>query len=167
MKPTIEYMRALLAILDENVSLRSELAAAKDRADGLFRDLERMTLKLIDAEKALDQNEHIVVLSDNGWSVEHLVECRHIPNGMTKCAVHEALAVFSDELLDDHGYGRFRLVGWDDDYPMLAPVAESQEVFPAPGEMLTPGPAAQAVAQAIAQAPFNPFALEDDCDADD
>lgn len=75
----------------------------------------------------LNQTEHVIDLAESGWSIEHLVECRRIPNGMTKCAVHEALNVFSDELLDDHGYGRFRLIGWDDDYPMLAPIAQSEE----------------------------------------
>lgn len=76
----------------------------------------------------LAQQEHVVDLAEKGWAIEHLVECRRIPNGMTKCALHEALNVFSSKLLEEHGYGRFRLVGWEDDFPLLAPVPDAERV---------------------------------------
>ncbi len=84
------------------------------------QDTEALVAEVERLRGELGQTEHVVVLADTGWAVEHLAECRRIPNGMTKCAVHEALDDLSDELLDEYGYGRFRLVGWDDDYPLLA-----------------------------------------------
>lgn len=37
-------------------------------------------------KEALHQDEHIIVFSDDGWSIQHLVECR--PD-MTKCEIHK------------------------------------------------------------------------------
>lgn len=124
--------------LDSNhreLMVRANRAALTAAAPLMHAELRTENERL---REALNQTEHVVELTESGWSVEHLAECRRIPNGMTKCAVHEALAVFSDELLDDHGYGRFRLVGWDDDYPMLALVADSEEVHPILASELRP-----------------------------
>lgn len=130
-----EIIARLLATIDErdehlhtqekiNVGAITNLmvSATKRRAE-----LSDATARIATLEAALGQTEHVVVLSDDWWAVEHLPECRRIPNGMTKCAVHEALAVFAEELFHEHRSGRFRLVGWDDDYPLLALAAPPED----------------------------------------
>ena len=37
-------------------------------------------------KEALHQDGHIIIFSDDGWSIQHLVECR--PD-MTKCEIHK------------------------------------------------------------------------------
>ena len=84
----------------------------KQPADGILYDLNRLeevVLTFIDDPKwlndfavaltiralkteietlkeALHQEEHIIIFTDDGWSVQHLVECR--PD-MTKCEIHK------------------------------------------------------------------------------
>lgn len=42
--------------------------------------------KVAKLEEALHQDGHIVVFTEDGWSIQHLVECR--PD-MTKCEIHK------------------------------------------------------------------------------
>lgn len=50
------------------------------------KDHRRVLIKRVaDLESALHQDEHYCTFDDNGWSIEHLVECRPY---MTKCEFH-------------------------------------------------------------------------------
>ena len=37
-------------------------------------------------KEALHQDEHVIIFTDDGWSIQHLVECR--PD-MTRCEIHK------------------------------------------------------------------------------
>lgn len=76
------------------VEMRNALPALLDEVDAL--------------REALGQTDHFIVLTEDGWSIEHLVSCR--PD-MTKCAYHREA---------DRHYrarppvrGRFRILGLD------------------------------------------------------
>lgn len=56
-----------------------EIKACIDWADQVEDDNEKL-------RKALHQDVHVIVFSDDGWSIQHLVECR--PD-MTKCEIHK------------------------------------------------------------------------------
>lgn len=48
--------------------------------------LNTMADKVVQLEEALHQDEHIIIFTEDGWSIQHLVECR--PD-MTKCEIHK------------------------------------------------------------------------------
>ena len=48
--------------------------------------LNEMSKEVANLEEALHQDGHIIIFSDDGWSIQHLVECR--PD-MTKCEIHK------------------------------------------------------------------------------
>lgn len=61
-------------------------------------------------QNALDQTDHFIVFTDDGWSIEHLVSCR--PD-MTSCPIHKQAQVkFGNE---DQGLrGRFKVSSSED-----------------------------------------------------
>jgi len=48
--------------------------------------LNAMSSEVVKLEEALHQDGHIIFFSEDGWSIQHLVECR--PD-MTKCEIHK------------------------------------------------------------------------------
>jgi len=48
--------------------------------------LNEMSSEVAKLEEALHQDGHIVIFTEDGWSIQHLVECR--PD-MTKCEIHK------------------------------------------------------------------------------
>lgn len=45
-----------------------------------------MSKEVAKLEEALHQDGHIIIFTEDGWSIQHLVECR--PD-MTKCEIHK------------------------------------------------------------------------------
>lgn len=45
-----------------------------------------MSNEVVKLEEALHQDGHIILFTEDGWSIQHLVECR--PD-MTKCEIHK------------------------------------------------------------------------------
>jgi len=56
------------------------IAHARTDVPALVAEVERLW-------EALNQSAHVIAFDDDGWSIEHLVECR--PH-MTRCAYHRA-----------------------------------------------------------------------------
>ena len=55
---------------------------------------------------ALNQTSHYLVLSENGWGIEHLVSCRL--SGLTNCEIH-LLADNNSEMFREWTYGRYEI----------------------------------------------------------
>lgn len=55
---------------------------------------------------ALNQTSHYLVLSENGWGIEHLVSCRL--SGLTNCEIH-LLADNNSEMFQEWTYGRYEI----------------------------------------------------------
>ncbi len=55
--------------------------------EALIASIKDLAGRLLKSHKALHQTHHVIAFGPQGWSIEHLVECR--PN-MTECGFHAA-----------------------------------------------------------------------------
>lgn len=74
---------------------------------------------------ALQQSEHFIVFSTDGWSIEHLVSCR--PN-MTDCEYHKAAQVVYGRLGVPYTSGRYKMTLYDNDPGIFIPRIGLDEV---------------------------------------
>lgn len=103
--------RAAIALHDRDCPLRD----CEGPALGYYYDLALVALTaaapLIEAE-IYDRlgHDHYVIFTDDGWSVEHSVECR-LSGHMHECEIHRAIGRWA-EAEARHPLGRWRFTGW-------------------------------------------------------
>lgn len=98
------YLRKTEETTPQDLILKLRNWAMNENIHGYNAKILEAAANLIEEySNALVQTDHFIVISDTGWSVEHLIDCR--PN-MTACKYHQK----SEEIFG-HAYGGYMPTG--------------------------------------------------------